>query len=55
MIASTASSTLATMSACAMKWPKPRDDASPMSLLSYRNTKLIGTRTHTACATPPSA
>src|SRR4029434_90552 len=31
MIISTASNTLATMSAFAMKWPKPRDDASPMT------------------------
>ncbi len=31
MIASTASNTLATMSAFAMKWPKPRADVSPMT------------------------
>ena len=33
MIASTTNSTLATMSDCWRKWPKPRDDASPMSTL----------------------
>ena len=53
MITSTASSTLATMSDCAMKWPKPRADVSPMTY-SYCSTKLIGTRTHTVFATPPS-
>src|ERR1700741_3642202 len=54
MTASTASSVLVTMSDCSRKWPKPRDDASPI-YDSYRNTKLIGTSTQTACATPPSA
>ena len=53
MIASTASSTFATMSDCAMKWPKPRAEVSPMNY-SYCSLKLIGTRTTPSSATPPS-